>query len=129
MAESDLEKAKKIATKAQAKKKQLKDEKETSIVPNKLGVTEDFVINANSKHKYTLTLRYPGSEVAMGIIDDCKDGKNGINATDIVIEGINAKVVEAPKELVEYGFKFFDNHDGALEVAGNIANFLMAKLL
>ena len=129
MAESKLDEARKVATKAHNKKKQLKEEKETSIVPSKLGVTEDFVISGDTKQKYTLTLRYPGTEIAMGIIDDCKDNKGGIYASDTIVEAISGKVIEAPKELAENGLKFFDNHDGALEVAGNIANFLTKKLL
>lgn len=129
MAESKLEQAKKVASKAQAKKKQLKDEKETSIVPSKVGVTQDFVINANSKHKYTLTLRYPGTATALGIIDDCKDGKNGLFTSDLIVESISGGVVESPQELVENGLAFFDNHDGPVEVANDISNFLATKLL
>lgn len=118
-----------VAKKAQEQKRKFAEQAKSSLVPNKLGVRETTTILKGKDHSYDLVLEFPGTAVAMTIIEEAqRPNSRGYYPSDMIEGAVNADVIKYPIELAEQGLDFFDSHDGSGEVAGAILNFLGEKL-
>lgn len=94
---------------------------ETSAIKNQMGITKDVTINEGTKYEYTLTLQFPGVDVASDIEDDATKADGNIRFSTLMREALKNDVIVRPHIK---SIDFWNTHKGYGEVAGEVLNFL-----
>lgn len=116
---SDEENAKKALEIHKQQKKNV-EAAEASTMKSMFGMTETVTIAENSKHPYSITMRYPGTAIASQIEDDATNRYNGVNMTELMEQAIK-HVIISPRIT---SLDFWDTHEGYSEVFANVLQFL-----
>ncbi|MBP2057897.1 hypothetical protein J2Z60_001072 [Lactobacillus colini] len=99
-----------------------KKKAEAAAIPSKLGNTRIIKIHKGKEDEYELMLRYPGTQIAMEILDDCmKPGEQGYFRSVFMNDVISNNVIVQP---VIKSVAFFDEHPGLIEACDEIMDFI-----
>ncbi|CAM3084861.1 hypothetical protein SAMN04487792_1559 [Lactobacillus bombicola] len=109
---------------AETKKKQAEQVK-TSLIANRAGQTEEVVLGKGTGHELSVTLRYPGTIAAAGIIDGSVNRFDNFVYSAVIEQAIDAGVIVSPAIT---DLTFFDTHHGFIDLANAIISFLTKRL-